>query len=95
MQNDCLRAPCTWLVKSVATTAPVGSFTVAVTEARAASVYEIVSASSIPSPSGEITGGATVSPVSTEAGSGGGGGDAVPIVPEAGLVCGPASIVHV
>ena len=59
-------------------------------------VYEIASASSIPSPSGEATGGVTVSPVTSEAvGGGGTGGGALPIVPDAGRVCVPASIVHV
>ena len=58
-----------------------------------------MSASSTPSPSGEITLGETASPESS-GGAGGGGGTAaaaapVPIVPLAGRVSGPASIVHV
>src|SRR5207249_2151733 len=92
--NDCLRAPWSWSVKRVATTAPAASFTIAVTDARAARVYETVNASSIPSPSGEITGGVAVNAPSSVA-AGGGGGGAFPIVPEAGRVCAPASIAHV
>src|SRR6188508_3373601 len=69
--------------------------TVTVTKARAVSVYETTSASSIPSPSGETTGGAAASPTTIGEEAGGGSGGALPIVPDAGRVCGPASIVHV
>ncbi len=76
----------------------VASDTVAVTAAFAPSVYETVSASSTPSPSGEITLGETASPesrVGAGGGGGTGGGGADPIVPLAGRVSGPASIVQV
>jgi hypothetical protein len=77
----------------------VKSLTLAVTVARAATAYEIESESAIPSPSGEITGGATVRPETTgteDTGDAGGAtGTVLPMVPVAGRVAGPASIVHV
>src|SRR3954454_9396923 len=77
---------------------PVASVTVAVTAAFEPRAYEIVSASSTPSPSGEITVGETDSPESSAGAGGGvlvtGGGGEEPSVPLAGRLSGPASIVH-